>query len=110
MNTVILVILITSVVSVLYASSFEWTLHKYIMHRPFFSFSYPFKTHALTHHRIFRYDHTYHLMDEKDKWTIPMAWWNGPVLVILASLPALALGFILHHPLAMPLSALVVIA
>ena len=30
---------------------------------------------------------TYHLINDKDKHTIPMAWWNGPVLVALVSTP-----------------------
>ena len=57
------------------------------MHRPFGIFVYPFKSHALTHHRVFRADRTYHLIHEKDKHTIPMAWWNGPLLIVLAQIP-----------------------
>lgn len=70
-----------------YASYFEWALHKYVMHRPVPGFTYPFKTHAVVHHQIFRADHSYHLSREEDKVTIPMAWWNGPALVLLGSLP-----------------------
>ena len=36
---------------------------------------------ALVHHQTFRADHTYHLINEADKETIPMAWWNGPALI-----------------------------
>ena len=68
-------------------SFFEWTLHRYVMHRPVGKFRYPFETHAVVHHHVFKADHTYHLIDEKDKETIPMAWWNGAVLVLLANLP-----------------------
>jgi hypothetical protein len=75
--------------AVVYASFFEWTLHRYVMHRPVGPFRYPYQSHALIHHKIFKADHTYHLIDEKDKWTIPMAWWNGPVLVILCNVPFL---------------------
>jgi hypothetical protein len=75
------------VAAVVYASFFEWTLHRFVMHRPLGSFDYPFKAHALVHHRIFRADHTYHLVDERDKHTIPMAWWNGPVLVLIGVVP-----------------------
>lgn len=57
------------------------------MHQPLGSFTYPFKSHALVHHRIFKSDHTYHLIHEDDKRTIPMAWWNGPVLVAVGMLP-----------------------
>jgi hypothetical protein len=64
------------------------------MHRPTFNFRYPYERHALVHHRIFRADHTYHLIKEEDKKTIPMAWWNGPVLVSLVLVPFLVFAFL----------------
>jgi hypothetical protein len=77
-------------------SFFEWSLHRYVMHRPVGSFDYPFKAHAVIHHHVFKADHTYHLINPSDRKTIPMAWWNGPVLVLIAVIPvipvALALG------------------
>jgi hypothetical protein len=57
------------------------------MHRPVGKFRYAFEAHAMVHHRTFKADHTYHLIHEPDKETIPMAWWNGPVLVLLCALP-----------------------
>jgi hypothetical protein len=75
-----------------YASFFEWVLHRYLMHRPVGKFTYAYRAHALVHHRIFKADHTYHLTDERDKATIPMAWWNGPVLVTLTQLPFAIVG------------------
>jgi Fatty acid hydroxylase superfamily len=84
----------TFAVAVVFASFFEWTLHRYMMHRPFGSFDYPFRAHALVHHQIFKADHTYHLLDEKDKWTIPMAWWNGPVLVLAGTSPFLLVALL----------------
>ena len=78
------------------ASFFEWTLHRYFMHRPFFSFTYPFKAHALVHHHVFKSDHTYHVIREADKKIIPMAWWNGPVLIFTGMAPVLALTIPLH--------------
>jgi hypothetical protein len=74
---------------VIYSSFFEWTLHRFVMHRAVGSFDYAFKAHAVVHHGIFKADHTYHLIVEKDKKTIPMAWWNGPVLVLLTQIPFL---------------------
>ena len=71
-----------------FASFYEWTLHRFIMHRPFGPLTYPFRTHAVVHHQTFKADHTYHLIDEADRETIPMAWWNGPLLVSIAVLPA----------------------
>ena len=71
------------------ASFFEWTLHRFIMHRPLGKFTYPYQRHTLTHHRIFKADHTYHLIREEDKHTIPMAWWNGPALIASTLVPFL---------------------
>src|SRR5258706_87129 len=74
---------------VIFASFFEWTLHRFFMPQPVGSFDYAFRAHAVVHHQTFKADHTYHLVNEKDKKTIPMAWWNGPVLVFLCVLPFL---------------------
>jgi hypothetical protein len=73
--------------AVVFASFFEWTLHRYVMHRPVGRFDYAFRAHAIVHHRTFKADHTYHLIRDQDKETIPMAWWNGPVLVLLCAVP-----------------------
>ncbi len=88
---ILITIAITAVGTIIYASTCEWTLHRFIMHRPLWKFRYPFEAHALVHHRVFKADETYHLIDKttQDKWTIPMAWWNGPILIITASLPSL---------------------
>lgn len=77
----------TFVFTVIFASFFEWALHRYFMHRPFFSFRYAFHAHAQVHHKTFKADHTYHLIHEEDKHTIPMAWWNGPVLIAVGMIP-----------------------
>lgn len=81
------------VCAVVYCSFFEWTLHRYVMHRPLGKFRYPYETHALIHHRVFRADETYHLINKKDAETIPMAWWNGPALVIVGSIPFVAVSW-----------------
>src|SRR5262245_54449210 len=85
-----------AVFGMVYASFFEWTLHRFLMHRPVGKFDYAFNAHTLVHHRTFKADHTYHLVNESDKYTIPMAWWNGQVLIIVSQIPfaiaALLLG------------------
>lgn len=80
------------------ASFFEWLLHRYVMHRPLLKFDYAFRTHALTHHKIFKADETYHLQDPEDAHTIPMAWWNGPILIVIMLLPHIAAGWALGSP------------
>jgi hypothetical protein len=85
------------VISTVYASFFEWALHRFLMHRPFGKFTYPFDRHALVHHRIFKADPTYHLIQEADKHTIPMAWWNGPVLIAVGMVPFLVAAMMIGH-------------
>ncbi|MEP2776162.1 MAG: sterol desaturase family protein [Luteolibacter sp.] len=80
-------------VGIVFGSFFEWALHKYIMHRPLGKFRYPFEAHAVVHHQVFKADLTYHLQDEKDKETIPMAWWNGAVLVAIGAIPFVLLSW-----------------
>lgn len=84
-------------VGVVTASFFEWTLHRYLMHRPFGKFDYAFRAHAQVHHNTFKADHTYHLINEQDKETIPMAWWNGPVLILCNMLPVLPVAYWIGH-------------
>ncbi len=71
---------------IVFASFFEWTLHRFVMHKNLKWFSYPFDTHARVHHHVFKADHTYHLQDKKDAEEIPMAWWNGPALILICCL------------------------
>jgi len=82
-------------VGVVIASFFEWALHRYIMHRPIGKFDYPFRAHAIIHHHTFKADHTYHLINDPDKKTIPMAWWNGPAIIAVSMIPFLIVaGFL----------------
>ncbi|MFN0066105.1 MAG: sterol desaturase family protein [Limisphaerales bacterium] len=74
---------------VVFASFFEWTLHRFVMHKPVPFFRYPFQSHAVVHHREFRADHTYQDLTGEKKDIIPMAWWNGPVLVAACGAPFL---------------------
>lgn len=75
-------------------SFFEWTLHRYFMHRPTAGWRYPFERHTLIHHHIFRADETYHLVQEEHKATIPMAWWNGPAIVAVCLIPFIVMAML----------------
>jgi hypothetical protein len=68
---------------VVYGSFFEWTLHRFVMHRPFLTFTYPFRSHAITHHGTFGPTDTYHLADQEQSHLVTMAWWNGPALLVM---------------------------
>jgi len=85
------------VAGTVFGSFFEWTLHRYFMHRPSLGWRYPFEKHALIHHHIFRADHSYHLHHDKDKRTIPMAWWNGPAIVATGTSPFLIIAALSHQ-------------
>ena len=84
---------------VIYCSLFEWLLHKYVMHKPLKFFRYPFLAHAVTHHGKFKADQTYHLQDEADKETVPMAWWNAPAIWVLHILPMLGVQWLVGKPI-----------
>ena len=64
-----------------YASFFEWVLHRFLMHQPFWS--YPFRSHALIHHGVFRSGPTYFLSLDEDFKKIRFAWWNAPMILAL---------------------------
>jgi hypothetical protein len=76
---------------VVFACFFEWALHRFVMHRPLWKLVYPFRSHAQIHHHVFKADASYHLINEPDKKTIPMAWWNGPAIVATGMIPVMAL-------------------
>ena len=99
MYIICITIVITAIATIHETSLIEWMLHKYVMHRPILGFRYPFEAHAQLHHQSFKSDETYHLINEKvqDKWTIPMAWWNGPVLIFIASRPSLLVWIVLPN-------------
>jgi hypothetical protein len=83
------------VIATIFASFFEWALHRFVMHKPVKFFRYPFERHALIHHHIFKADETYHLINEKDKYTIPMAWWNGPAIIATGMVPFGIIAYLL---------------
>ncbi|MEY2664284.1 MAG: hypothetical protein RIT04_92 [Candidatus Parcubacteria bacterium] len=102
MNIVITAIIaggITALICPFGYSICELALHKFIMHRPLkifgWEFRYPFEKHAVVHHGLFKSDKTFHhdpSIPENIK-TIPMAWWNGIVLVSLITQPVNLLAY-----------------
>lgn len=63
----------------LYASFFEWFLHRFLMHRPLWS--YPFRAHAVEHHGIFRSGPSYFLPEGRNHKNLRFAWWNAPLII-----------------------------
>ncbi len=99
---IILQIFLVIAAAIVYASHFEWVLHNYVMHDRPFGFAYAYKAHHQTHHVIFGAGKSYKLQNhpegkqEQHKKTIPMAWWNWIVLLIIATAPIalICLGFL----------------
>jgi multisubunit Na+/H+ antiporter MnhG subunit len=93
---ILIIILTTIALGILWCSLFEWTLHRFVMHRPVHflgvNITYPFEKHALTHHRTFTGEAHYHIQNEQSKEVIRMAWWAGPALVFLTEAPFLLIG------------------
>jgi len=95
---------------VLYFSLEEWLLHRYVMHNHKLKwFTYAYKAHTVVHHVKFKADESYHLpRGESEKETlIPMAWWNGPALVLIGSIPFFIGTFVFDNWLIWILSLLV---
>lgn len=81
----------------LYASVAEWTLHKRLMHSWVRWFAYPYRTHTLVHHKLYRADASYHLHGPLEDTKIPMAWWNGAALVFFGMIPLEVIAALLWH-------------
>ena len=98
MTLMIIATVSTATIIFPYDSIGEWWLHGNMMHKPLWGFRYPFERHALTHHRLFRSDPTYHLQEDVDKRKIRMAWWNGAVIILIGTLPfaGISTAFVLY--------------
>lgn len=78
----------------LYASFFEWVLHRFLMHQPLWS--YPFQSHALIHHGIFRTGPDYFLSNDDDLKKVRFAWWNAPLILGLHAPLIFLIQYLLH--------------
>ncbi len=91
----------------LYTPFPEYLLHRWPMHQEIkilkiFKrlFKYMLKAHRDIHHGRFRSGHSFVVenhppeQQEEDREKITMAWWNGPVLVAISSIPFTPLYFI----------------
>jgi hypothetical protein len=89
---IIFLLAIGAVGGILYSTFFEWFLHKHIMHKRvkwWKKLQYAFEAHVERHHSIYGSDETYHADDENHEHVenIAMAWWAGPVIVLVTELP-----------------------
>jgi len=90
---ILMILLLTIVGLIMWCSVCEWALHRFVMHKPPFGFTYAYNAHTKVHHSIYKYDETYHAQTGDDGKKIPMAKWNGIVISLLAGLPMFVFGY-----------------
>lgn len=78
------------IVTFCYGSFFEHTLHRYLMHRDNL-LKYPYKLHALQHHKLFRADESYHAVNEDVKQHVSFGIGEYIILPLLHLIPFVAL-------------------
>ena len=83
-----LIVVSTFGVGLIYASFFEWWLHKYILHNPrtFFFAQRWFRDHTRVHHMKFKFDESYHLQHQDDEHIIDMKKW-ALLITAVAAIP-----------------------
>jgi hypothetical protein len=86
------------IISVVYLSFFEWALHRNIMHRKTW-ISYPFRTHALVHHDLFRHDDSFHLRHPSDRKHIRFSPRDYVLLVLVNTPVFLVIEILLGSPI-----------
>lgn len=87
------------VATVLYGSFFEWTLHRNVMHKKTW-ISFPFELHAMLHHKIFRWDETYHAQSEEMKEHVTFVPRDYIILLLVNTPVILAVEWAIHRPIA----------
>lgn len=90
-----LTIVLTIGAGLVSASFFEWTVHKYFMHRPVRFVTRWFVSHTRVHHVKFGYDESYHIQNEGDKGIIGMILW-APLLILAGFIPYLPVLLVSH--------------
>lgn len=87
--------MLMSASNLVYASVVEWSLHRFVMHRPIKWFMYPYNAHDGTHHGSFS-GLKYHFDGTQNIAKVTMAWWNGFVIIALGIMPFFTVTMILY--------------
>ena len=92
-----------AVLSLVQGSFFEWTFHRYWLHRPRAPKSF-FVAHAMIHHQLCKFDDTYEIVEQEQREAMTFTWWAGPALLaanlgpwVVASLVLAAFGVSLPY-------------
>jgi len=104
----LLAVLAGIAVAVVQASFFEWTFHRFWLHRP----GQPggrLASHTLVHHQLRKIEDTFHVEDEAQREAPSFVWWGGPTLVLINVLPwALLAWGIVALGVSLPVAAFVI--
>jgi hypothetical protein len=82
----------------LFANFFEWTVHRYPMHRPMFP-RVMYRNHAGVHHGAFT-ETTMEIHSSREMWFVMMPWYTLVMLLVGASPVAIAAGVLGGAPIA----------
>src|SRR5262249_21380134 len=52
-----------------------------------------FTTHTLVHHQLCKFDDTFHVVEEEQEEALTFAWWGGPTLIAINTVPWLLLAW-----------------
>ena len=72
--------------AIVQSSFFEWTFHRYWLHRPWRP-KECFTSHTLVHHQLCKHDDTFVVTDEEQHEALSFAWWGGPALIAINVAP-----------------------
>jgi len=88
---ILLAIVAAIVVGIFQSSLFEWTFHRYWLHRPWEPKGI-FNAHTMVHHQLCKFEDTFHVHDEEQHEALHFQWWGGPVLVGINTVPWILLS------------------
>jgi len=70
----------------LQASFFEWTFHRFWLHRPWLPKNV-FTAHTLVHHQLCKFEDTFQVTEDEQHEALTFQWWGGALLVGLNMVP-----------------------
>ena len=94
-DSLLIVVPVAIIVAVIQSSFFEWTFHRYWLHRPWRP-KECFTQHTLIHHQLCKFDDTFHVSEKEQHEALSFMWWGGPVLIAINVLPWALLAGVLR--------------
>jgi len=95
----IVIQLIAYVAVLIYGSFFEWTLHRFVMHKRVALVPYPYQLHAVSHHSLFRADESFHAQNEEVKEHVTFVPRDYLILLCINAPIFLLVGYLINVPI-----------